>query len=361
MVLSSSSVEQYVARRTTSSGPSSARASSPRSASRSCSCVSRVPVWAWQRWAWHLLGRVDGPAAAGVHAPRRRGRRKPQLDRHRLVQRPAVGVPQARPRHLDRHDPGRRRSTCSATGSSSPSRSSRSSVIAVGPRASRGGDLGTTLILLLLVGVGRVLRRGASCASSSFRSSLLAVAIPLITATAELAQPTASRPGSSGCGSERGVPVDLLADTCTASGRWRRAASSASASATRRRSGRGCPRPTTTSSSRSSARSSVSSARASCSASSSCSPSRSSRSCAAPTTASSGSSPAAIMTWIIGQALVNIAVVLGLLPVLGVPLPLDLAGWLVAHLRARRRSAWCSRSCTAARATRRPSASPRDG
>jgi cell division protein FtsW len=34
----------------------------------------------------------------------------------------------------------------------------------------------------------------------------------------------------------------------------------------------------------------------------------------------------AIMTWIIGQALVNIAVVLGLLPVLGVPLPLISAG-----------------------------------
>ncbi|WP_350271705.1 FtsW/RodA/SpoVE family cell cycle protein [Frondihabitans sucicola] len=34
----------------------------------------------------------------------------------------------------------------------------------------------------------------------------------------------------------------------------------------------------------------------------------------------------AIMTWIIGQALVNVAVVLGLLPVLGVPLPLISAG-----------------------------------
>ena len=32
------------------------------------------------------------------------------------------------------------------------------------------------------------------------------------------------------------------------------------------------------------------------------------------------------MVWIIGQALVNIAVVLGLLPVLGVPLPLVSAG-----------------------------------
>ena len=34
----------------------------------------------------------------------------------------------------------------------------------------------------------------------------------------------------------------------------------------------------------------------------------------------------AVMTWIVGQALVNIAVVLGLLPVLGVPLPLVSAG-----------------------------------
>jgi cell division protein FtsW len=33
-----------------------------------------------------------------------------------------------------------------------------------------------------------------------------------------------------------------------------------------------------------------------------------------------------VMMWIIGQAFVNIAVVLGLLPVLGVPLPLVSAG-----------------------------------
>jgi cell division protein FtsW len=33
-----------------------------------------------------------------------------------------------------------------------------------------------------------------------------------------------------------------------------------------------------------------------------------------------------VLAWIIGQALVNIAVVLGLLPVLGVPLPLISAG-----------------------------------
>jgi cell division protein FtsW len=35
---------------------------------------------------------------------------------------------------------------------------------------------------------------------------------------------------------------------------------------------------------------------------------------------------AAVMTWIVGQALINIAVVLGVLPVLGVPLPLISAG-----------------------------------
>ena len=34
----------------------------------------------------------------------------------------------------------------------------------------------------------------------------------------------------------------------------------------------------------------------------------------------------AVMIWIIGQAFVNIAVVLGILPVLGVPLPLISAG-----------------------------------
>jgi cell division protein FtsW len=34
----------------------------------------------------------------------------------------------------------------------------------------------------------------------------------------------------------------------------------------------------------------------------------------------------AVMVWIIGQALVNIGVVLGVLPVLGVPLPLISAG-----------------------------------
>jgi cell division protein FtsW len=33
-----------------------------------------------------------------------------------------------------------------------------------------------------------------------------------------------------------------------------------------------------------------------------------------------------VLAWVIGQALVNIAVVLGLLPVLGVPLPLISAG-----------------------------------
>jgi cell division protein FtsW len=33
-----------------------------------------------------------------------------------------------------------------------------------------------------------------------------------------------------------------------------------------------------------------------------------------------------VMVWILGQALVNIAVVLGLLPTLGVPLPLISAG-----------------------------------
>ena len=35
---------------------------------------------------------------------------------------------------------------------------------------------------------------------------------------------------------------------------------------------------------------------------------------------------AAIMVWLIGQAFVNIAVVLGVIPVLGVPLPLISAG-----------------------------------
>ena len=35
---------------------------------------------------------------------------------------------------------------------------------------------------------------------------------------------------------------------------------------------------------------------------------------------------AAVMVWIIGQAMVNIGVVLGVLPVLGVPLPLISAG-----------------------------------
>jgi len=34
----------------------------------------------------------------------------------------------------------------------------------------------------------------------------------------------------------------------------------------------------------------------------------------------------AVMVWIVGQAFVNIAVVLGILPVLGVPLPLISAG-----------------------------------
>jgi cell division protein FtsW len=37
-------------------------------------------------------------------------------------------------------------------------------------------------------------------------------------------------------------------------------------------------------------------------------------------------STAAVMVWVIGQALVNIGVVLGVFPVLGVPLPLVSAG-----------------------------------
>jgi cell division protein FtsW len=43
-----------------------------------------------------------------------------------------------------------------------------------------------------------------------------------------------------------------------------------------------------------------------------------------------------VMVWIVGQAFVNIAVVLGMLPVLGVPLPLISAGGsaMVANLMA---------------------------
>ena len=43
---------------------------------------------------------------------------------------------------------------------------------------------------------------------------------------------------------------------------------------------------------------------------------------------------AGVMVWVIGQAFVNIAVVLGVLPVLGVPLPLISAGGsaLIANL-----------------------------
>jgi cell division protein FtsW len=44
------------------------------------------------------------------------------------------------------------------------------------------------------------------------------------------------------------------------------------------------------------------------------------------TTVQAKVSTAAVMVWIIGQAFVNIAVVLGVFPVLGVPLPLISAG-----------------------------------
>ena len=57
-----------------------------------------------------------------------------------------------------------------------------------------------------------------------------------------------------------------------------------------------------------------------------CSRSRSCASSARRATASPASPWAAVMVWIIGQAFVNIAVVLGVLPVLGVPLPLISAG-----------------------------------
>ena len=103
-----------------------------------------------------------------------------------------------------------------------------------------------------------------------------------------------------------------------------------------RRSGTGCPRPPTTSSSRSSARSSGSSARSSCSCCSSCSRSRSCGSSARRATPFARIVTGGVMIWIVGQAFVNIAVVLGVLPVLGVPLPLISAGGsaLIATLLA---------------------------
>ncbi len=93
------------------------------------------------------------------------------------------------------------------------------------------------------------------------------------------------------------------------------------------RSGAGCPRRTTTSSSRSSARSSGWSARSPCSAlfamlgDRAVPPRRSPADDVFVKIATGG-----VLAWVLGQALVNIGAVVGLLPVVGVPLPLVSSG-----------------------------------
>ena len=88
------------------------------------------------------------------------------------------------------------------------------------------------------------------------------------------------------------------------------------------RSGPTCRTPTPTSSSRSSARSWACSARCWSWCCSACSPTPASGSRSAPPTRSAGCVAAGITAWLIGQALINMGAVVGLLPITGIPLPL---------------------------------------
>ena len=112
----------------------------------------------------------------------------------------------------------------------------------------------------------------------------------------------------------------------------------ASASAPAARSGGCSPSRTTTSSSRSSARSSGCPAPSSSCCSSPCSPWPATASSPAPSDHFVRIATAGIMTWLIVQALINIGAVIGLLPVIGVPLPLVSSGGsslITTHVRPR--------------------------
>ena len=83
-------------------------------------------------------------------------------------------------------------------------------------------------------------------------------------------------------------------------------------------------------------------------------------SCRAPTTSSSGSRRRGVMAWIVVQAIVNIGAVIGLLPVIGVPLPLVSSGGLLArHDDARAGDAPLVRAAASPAAPRRCPPGPR--
>ncbi len=183
-----------------------------------------------------------------------------------------------------------------------------------------GGDQGTAMIMLILV-LGALYVGGGPAKHLLVGVVAMAVLLPFVTMASSSRQVRISA-WLSGC-TDSNQYADLCWQPCTACGHWRPVACSASGSATRRRSGRGCPRRTTTTSSRSSARNSghrrvVWSALVL--AVSMIKVIRQSKDPFVKTVTGG------ILAWIIGQALVNIAVVLGLLPVLGVPLPLISAG-----------------------------------
>ena len=114
----------------------------------------------------------------------------------------------------------------------------------------------------------------------------------------------------------------LPPDRCTAATPSPTAAGGASGSAPAARSGSGCPRPTTTSSSRSSARSSACRARSSCSALFCALALVCYRIVLRTNDTFVRIATAGVMAWIVCQAIINIGAVIGLLPVIGVPLPL---------------------------------------
>ena len=88
--------------------------------------ASRLPIAFWKRAAWPaLIGAVAVPAARVRARARRRGERKPQLDHDRGLPGPAVGVPQARPRAVDRATCCSASRPCWVCGGTCSSRSSR--------------------------------------------------------------------------------------------------------------------------------------------------------------------------------------------------------------------------------------------
>ena len=124
----------------------------------------------------------------------------------------------------------------------------------------------------------------------------------------------------------RPMPRTIATRPSRGSTHWPPAAGWAWAWANPGKSGRTSPRPRTTSSSPCSARKWACSARSSWCCCTPCSPWRCSASPCARETIFGRVAVSGIMAWIVGQAFVNIGMVIGLLPVIGVPLPFISSG-----------------------------------